>query len=48
MLTVVLLLTIAAFILAIASAAVPGKVPLWVSVVLICVVLLIQALPLGR
>jgi hypothetical protein len=46
MLTVTLILVIAAFGCAIASAI--GKCPLWVSVVLLCVVELLRVLPLGR
>lgn len=45
-LTVVLVLVLAAFVCAVLSAA--GKCPLWVAVVLLCVVHLILALPLGR
>ena len=46
MLTVFLLLAIAAFIAAVVSAM--GKCPLWVSVVLLCLIELLRALPLGR
>jgi hypothetical protein len=46
MLTVMLVLVIAAFICAVASAM--GKCPLWVAVVFLCIVELVRALPLGR
>jgi hypothetical protein len=46
MLTVFLLLAVAAFVVAILSAI--GKAPLWVSVLLICLIELLRALPLGR
>lgn len=46
MLTVMLLLAIAAFVCTIASAA-WGRVPLWVAVVLLCLMELLRALPLG-
>ena len=46
MLTVILILVIAAFICTIASAV--GKCPLWVGVTLLCVVELLRVLPLGR
>jgi uncharacterized protein (DUF983 family) len=46
MLTVIGFLVIAAFIATIVSAL--GKCPLWVSVLLLCVVELIRILPLGR
>ncbi len=46
MLTVFLLLAIAAFVCAVLSAI--GKAPLWVSVVLLCLIELLRALPLGR
>jgi len=46
MLTVFLLLAIAAFAVAIASAI--NKAPLWVAVLLLCVIELLRALPLGR
>lgn len=43
--TVLLLLALAAFICAVAAAA--GRVPVWVSVIIICVYLLLQSMPLG-
>jgi len=44
MITVFLLLAIAAFILAIANAI--GKAPLWVSVIILSVIELVRDLPL--
>lgn len=41
--TVVLMVLIAAFILALGNAA--GKVPLWVSVLLVTIALLLERLP---
>jgi hypothetical protein len=46
MLSVIGFLVIAAFICTIVSAL--GKCPLWVAVLLICVVELVRMLPLGR
>ncbi len=46
MITVFVLLAIAAFIVALASAI--GKAPLWVSVVLLCLIELLRVLPLGK
>jgi len=46
MLTVIGFLVIAAFVAAIVSAI--GKCPLWIAVVLLCVVELLRILPLGR
>jgi hypothetical protein len=43
MVTVTLLLVVVAFLLAVAAAA--GRAPLWVSVVLLSIVLLLQSLP---
>jgi hypothetical protein len=45
-LSVILLLILAAFICAVASAA--GKCPLWVSVILVIIVELLRVLPVGR
>ena len=45
MFTVIGFLVIAAFICTIAAAA--GKVPLWIAVVLLCLVELLRILPLG-
>jgi hypothetical protein len=46
MLTVFLLLAIAAFVVTIASAL--NKAPLWVAVIILCLIELIRALPLGK
>lgn len=46
MVTVIGVLVLSAFICAVASAA--GKVPLWVAVILLCLVELLRILPLGR
>lgn len=46
MLTVFLLLALVAFICAVAAAM--GKCPLWVSVIILCVIELLRNLPLGR
>ena len=46
MLTVLLILAIAAFVVAVLSAI--SKAPLWVSVVILCVIELLRQLPLGR
>lgn len=46
MLTVLLLIAVAAFVCTVASAL--GKCPLWIAVVLLCVIELLRALPLGR
>ena len=46
MITVILLLVLAAFVVTIASAI--GKAPLWVAVLLLVVVHLLTSLPLGR
>jgi hypothetical protein len=46
MLTVIGFIIIAAFICAIVSAI--GKCPLWISVILLCIVELLRILPLGR
>jgi hypothetical protein len=48
MLTVLIILVIAAFIVTIASAAAPGKCPVWVAVLLLCIVELLRVLPLGK
>lgn len=44
--TVFLILALAAFIVTILSAM--GKCPLWIAVVLLCVIELLRALPLGH
>lgn len=46
MLTVTLLLGLAAFICTIGAAL--GKCPDWVPTLLLCVIVLLQSLPLGR
>ena len=46
MLTVFVILALSAFVLAIASAM--ERCPLWVSVVVLCLIELLRALPLGR
>lgn len=48
MLTVIILLVVVAFIICIASAFSPPKAPLWVAVLLLCIVELIRILPLGK
>ena len=48
MLTVLFVLVIAAFICVVASAAQPSKVPLWVAVLLLCLIELLRILPVGR
>jgi hypothetical protein len=45
-LTVLAVLVVAAFICTIVSAI--GKCPLWVAVVLLCIVELIRILPMGK
>lgn len=46
MLTVFLLLALAAFVVTIASAI--GRAPLWVAVLILSVIELLRAIPLGR
>lgn len=46
MITVFFLLAVSAFVVAILSAI--GKAPLWVAVVLLCVLELLRTVPLGR
>jgi hypothetical protein len=46
MLTVLLLLAVAAFVCTIASAM--NKCPLWVAVMLLCLIELLRQLPLGH
>ena len=46
MLTVILVLILAAFITAIVAAI--GKCPLWVAVILLCVVEMMRVLPVGK
>jgi hypothetical protein len=46
-LTVVVILAVAAFVCTVASAA-WGRVPLWVAVLLLSLIELLRALPLGK
>lgn len=46
MLTVMLLLALSAFVCTIVAAL--GKCPLWIAVLLLCVIALLQSVPLGR
>jgi hypothetical protein len=46
MLTIALLLLLAAFVVTIAAALNPPKAPLWVAVLLLVIVGLLQSLPL--
>jgi len=46
-LTVTLLLVLAAFIVTILSALTPARAPLWIAVLLVCVALLLRSLPIG-
>lgn len=46
MLTVFVVLVLAAFIVTVLAAI--GKAPLWVSVVILCVIELLRVLPIGR
>ncbi len=46
MLTVFLLLAVAAYVVTIAAAL--NKAPLWVAVILLCLIELLRALPLGK
>lgn len=46
MLTVFLILAVAALIITLLSAV--GKAPLWVSVLLLCIIECLRSLPLGR
>ena len=49
MITVLVVLAVAAFLCAVFAAAVrPSVVPLWVSVLLLCIFALLQTLPVGR
>jgi len=47
MITVTLLLVLAAFLVTIASALNPPRAPLWIAVLLVCVALLLRSLPIG-
>ena len=46
MLTVFVLLAIGAFVLTLLAAI--NRVPLWIAVVILCLIELLRALPLGR
>ncbi len=46
MLTVLLLLAVSAFLVTIAAAV--GRAPLWVAVILLCLIELLRELPLGK
>jgi ABC-type phosphate/phosphonate transport system permease subunit len=46
LITVFVLLAIAAFILTLVAAV--NRVPLWISVLVLCLIELLRALPLGR
>jgi hypothetical protein len=46
MLTVLIILVLAAFVVTVAAAA--GKAPLWVAVLLLCIIELLRTLPLGK
>jgi hypothetical protein len=48
MITVFILLAVAAFICTIGSAARPAYVPLWIAVLLICIMELLRSIPLGK
>lgn len=48
MMTVQTILAVLALLLAAGSVAYPERTPLWASVILLCVLALMQALPLGR
>lgn len=48
MLTVFIILAVTAFILTILSAVNPPRVPLWVAVIVLCLIELLRALPLGK
>ena len=48
MLTVQLILALLALLLAAGAVAYPERAPLWVSVILLSILALIQALPLGK
>jgi len=47
-LTVLVILSIAAFALTIASAARPALVPLWIAVLVISIIELLRVMPLGK
>jgi hypothetical protein len=47
MLTIALVLTLAAFVLTLGSAVNPPRVPLWIPVLLLALVLLLRSLPVS-
>jgi hypothetical protein len=48
MVTVVAVLALVALLLAAGSAAYPERAPLWAAVIILCILALIQAWPMGR
>jgi len=46
MLTVMIILAVAAFVATVVSAM--GKCPLWIAVTLLCIIELLRVLPLGK
>lgn len=48
MVTVFVILSLTAFVCAIANAAKPERVPLWIAVIVLCLIELLRAFPLGR
>lgn len=48
MLTVIVVLVVLALLVTVASALSPPKAPLWIAVFLLCIIHLIQVLPLGK
>ena len=48
MLTVIGILVVIALIITILSALTPSKAPLWIAVLILCIVHLIQVLPIGK
>jgi hypothetical protein len=48
MLTVFIILAVVAFIVTIASTFTPPKAPLWIAVLLLCIIELLRAIPLGK
>ena len=48
MITVLAFLYLAAFIMTLFHAAKPAWIPLWVPVLIVCIGLLVEHLPLGR
>lgn len=46
MLTVFIILVLAAFIVTVANAA--GKAPLWIAVLILCIIELLRVVPLGN